>query len=297
MIVAGGVEEAVGSYSKVAPVRSGEEIMMPKLRVSDLSPVASTLLASLACRAEENRRPDAMIRDDCAGEILARFDEQEVKPLRLSGTDQTYTMMRARQFDRYASAFLTSHPGGMIVDLGCGLDTRSARVDDGSRLGLGLDLPEVIEARRNLLPEGPREQLFVGSVLEPVWMEVVAAEKRPAIFVAEGVFPYLPEAGLRQMLTTLAGKFSNCELAFDALSRFSIWLHSMHPLIRKAGVHLAWGMDDGRELEAWTPRLHLLEVWNYFAQNEPRLGMSNLMRFIPPLANANYLVRYRLGDE
>lgn len=268
---------------------------MDKLRVADLSPVARTLLAPLACRAEESRRPDAIIRDDRAREILARFKEEDIAPLKLSGADLIFTMMRARQFDRFARAFLDSHPGGIVVDIGCGLDTRAARVDDGRRLWFGLDLPEVVALRRMLVPANSRERLIEGSVTDPAWMEEIAAERKPVIFIAEGVFPYLPENDLRRMVTLLAERFSGCELTFDVLTRFSIRLHNMHPLLRKAGVHLKWGMDSGKELESWSKKIHLLEEWNYFTEKEPRLGMSNLLRFVPVMSKMNYLARYRMG--
>ncbi len=268
---------------------------LTKLRVADLPPVARTLLVPLECRAEESRRPDAMIRDDRAVEILARFEESGTAPLTMSVLDRTFTMMRARQLDRYTRAFLEMHPGGMIVDLGCGLDTRSARVDDGRRLWFGLDLPEVIAVRRTLIPALLRERLLSGSVADPAWMGAVAAQKRPAIFIAEGVFPYFEAGDVRRLIVDLSERFPGSELAFDALSRFSIRLHRMHPVIRNTGARLGWGMDDGREIEAWSPRIHLLERWNYFQDQEPRLGMAQLMRFVPPLANANYIVRYRLG--
>jgi O-methyltransferase involved in polyketide biosynthesis len=272
-----------------------KEETVGKLRVADLPPVARTLLVPLACRADESRRPDAMIRDDRAREILSRFEEEDTLALKMGGTDRTFTMMRARQFDRYARAFLGEQPGGMVVDIGCGLDTRSSRVDDGRRLWLGLDLPEVIAVRRTLIPEGPRERLLGGSVTDPAWMDGIAAEKRPAIFIAEGVFPYFEPGDVRRLIVNLSERFPGSELAFDALSWFSIRLHSLHPVIRKTGARLGWGMDDGREIEAWSPRIHLLEAWNYFKQKEPRLGIANLMRFIPPLANANFIARYRLG--
>jgi O-methyltransferase involved in polyketide biosynthesis len=265
------------------------------LRVADLPPVARTLLVPLACRAEENRRSDAMIRDDRAAEILARFDWEEIKPLRLSAVDHVFTMMRARQFDRWARAFLDAHPGAIVVDIGCGLDSRAARVDDRRRLWVGLDLPEVISLRRMLIPEGPRERLIEGSVADPEWMDGIAAERRPVIFLAEGVFPYLKGEDLRRMIARLADRFPGSELAFDALTKFSIRLHNLHPLLRKTGAHLQWGLDDGRELEYWTPYIHWLETWKYFDRFEPRLGISNLMRFLPVFSGVNYIARYRLA--
>jgi phosphatidylethanolamine/phosphatidyl-N-methylethanolamine N-methyltransferase len=64
--------------------------------------------------------------------------------------------MRVRQFDAFARAFLAGRPGGLVVDIGCGLDTRFDRLDDGQMSWLGLDLPEVISLRRQLLPNAER---------------------------------------------------------------------------------------------------------------------------------------------
>src|SRR4030042_4653387 len=90
-----------------------------KFRMPDLPPVARTLLIPLACRAEENKRSDAMIRDDVAQAVLARFDPKEIAPLRMAGADHVFTMMRAPQFDRQAQAFLGAPPDCGMVDTGC----------------------------------------------------------------------------------------------------------------------------------------------------------------------------------
>jgi O-methyltransferase involved in polyketide biosynthesis len=185
-----------------------------------------------------------------------------VKPLAL---EQIATMMRTRQFDRWAAAFLKAHPGGIVVDIGCGLDARPARVNDGGCIWFGLDFPEVIEVRKNLLPEGARERLIAGSVLDFAWMDAVAAEKRPVMFIAEGVFPYLEGRDVRSLVAALSERFPGGELGFDAINRFSVWIHSFHPAIRKAGVRLQWVLEDAKELESWSRHIRLLEEWDYYA--------------------------------
>jgi hypothetical protein len=45
-----------------------------------------------------------------------------------------------------------------VVDIGCGLDTCFDRLDDGQMAWLGVDLPEVIEPRREVLPDGDDDQ-------------------------------------------------------------------------------------------------------------------------------------------
>jgi O-methyltransferase involved in polyketide biosynthesis len=70
--------------------------------------------------------------------------------------EQVFFILRMREFDRLARAFLTEHPNGMIVDLGCGLDTRFERVDNGQVVWYGVEMPEVIELREEQLGETAR---------------------------------------------------------------------------------------------------------------------------------------------
>ncbi len=103
-------------------------------------------------------------------------------------------MMRARQFDRFGLGFLKEHPAGTVVDIGCGLDTRFGRLDNGQMHWVGLDLPEVIELRRSLLPATARSCLIGCSALDFTWMDEVSP---PVIFLAEGLLVYFMEEDVR----------------------------------------------------------------------------------------------------
>ena len=104
---------------------------------------------------------------------------------------------------------------------------------------------------------------------------------------------YSIEAEVKPVITALAERFPGGELVFDALTSFSARLHNRTPpVLKETGVRLNWGVDDPHALESWG--LRLVEKWGYFDQHEPRLGLANLMRFIPPLANMNYILHYRL---
>lgn len=268
--------------------------MQPKIKLDQLPPVARTLVISMGYRAIENQRPDAMIRDEQAAQLLARFDidfQSQVK----KDVDQVFTMMRASHFDQIANSFLASHPGGFLVDIGAGLDTRYKRLADTQARWFGLDFPEVICVRQNLFTDEPRATLIAGSVLDFDWMDKVAQENSPVIFLAEGVFPYLMEADIRRLVLALCQHFPGSELVFDGMSHFFVWLHGHNPSLKKAQVHLNWGIDDPHELEAWSPDIHLLDDWDYFQDREPRLGASNLMRFIPLFARGNLVLHYQLG--
>ncbi|MBI4732091.1 MAG: class I SAM-dependent methyltransferase [Chloroflexi bacterium] len=263
------------------------------MATTDLQGVSRTLLIPLACRASESARPDALLHDPRAAELLRAIAGGKDSLMGMGKMDQTFTILRACQFDRTARAFLDRYPAALVVDIGCGLDTRFDRLDDGRMTWLGLDLPEVVELRRSLLPDSERCQTLAKSMLDLSWLEAVARIGRPAIFLAEGVFVYFNETQVRSVVTALAGRFPGGELVFDALSTLVLKMHKRHPVLKKTGAHVDWSVDDPLELESWG--LRLLDRWGYFDQYEPRLGLANWMRYTPIVARSNFVLHYRLG--
>ncbi len=213
--------------------------------------------------------------------------------LGMSEHDRFFTVMRMRQFDTFARSFLARNRGGLVVDIGCGLDTRYYRLDDGQINWLGLDLPEVITLRQQWLPDADRCKSIAKSMLDLEWMDEVKQINKPVIFLAEGVFPYFSTRDVKPMLTAMAERFPAGELVFDAMAPFVMWLHKSSSVLKRSGAQVHWDAKNPTELEAWG--LRLLERWGYFDKPEPRLGAASLMRYIPPLANTVYVLRYRLG--
>lgn len=80
-----------------------------------------------------------------------------------------YTLLasaaRSANMDRYIRAFLERRPDGVIVQLGCGLETAYYRCDNGRSHWYAVDLPHVVEYRRELLPEPERETYLAGDPL------------------------------------------------------------------------------------------------------------------------------------
>lgn len=266
------------------------------MTVPNLQGVASTLLVPLACRALESTRPDAILRDPRAVEVYTALGGHRDFLMGMSAVDMFVTAMRVRQFDAFARDFLVRNPAGLVVDLGCGLDTRYDRLDDGRMSWLGVDLPEVIELRRRVLPDGARCKTLAQSMLEISWLDEVARFARPVIFLAEGVFPYFSTADVRPLLTAMAARFPAGELVFDAASRFISRHHNRtSSVLKRSGVRIRWDARNPQELETWG--LHLLAHWYYFDKPEPRLRAFRWIRFIPFMAKATGIFHYRLGDQ
>lgn len=67
-------------------------------------------------------------------------------------------------------------PDGVIVQLGCGLETTYYRCDNGKTRWYAVDLPHVIDYRRELLPESERETYLAGDAFSKDWIRQVRTD-------------------------------------------------------------------------------------------------------------------------
>jgi O-methyltransferase involved in polyketide biosynthesis len=149
---------------------------------SALGGVSETLLITLYLRAVESQRPDALIKDEKAVALVTQlgYNFDRIRQIPLSQVQKTTLILRSREFDRYARDFLSRHPGAVVVHIGCGLDSRFERVDNGLAEWYDLDLPEVIELRRKLIgDEGKRYHLLGRSALDKAWLDTVSVCNGP----------------------------------------------------------------------------------------------------------------------
>jgi len=274
--------------------------MNEKIQAQDLSAVSETMLGTLYSHAVESRRPDALIHDPRAEELVARIDYDFVHH-QMGEDDQAASCVRLRQFDRFAQAFLTAHPDGVVVHIGCGLDTRFDRVDNGQVTWYDLDLPPVIELRRKLLEETPRYKMIAASALDLAWLDIVDVHPgKPSFFIAEGVFMYFSDAKMRRLVLALRERFPGAELVFDVASPLIVRLQNLALARMKADFRIRWSLRHYNVLEQWTPGIRLLEAWYYTSLEEsiPRLKkLQTLLRLFPPLGKGMVILHYRLDQS
>ncbi len=271
---------------------------MSELTNPNLSGVAETMLITLYIRAMESRRPDALVKDERAEALVRQLDHETLRKT-LALTDdfsRVAVILKGREFDRFAQDFLRRHPEAVVVHIGCGLDTRFERVDNGRVQWYDLDLPDVIELRRKLAGgEGARHHFLAGSVLDNTCLEAVEAHRqRPCLCLAEGVLMYVQEAQVKSLVLTLHDHFPGAELVFDAFSPFMRWGHNMRVTRTRVGAHLHWGLKDGHDLERWGDGIRLLDKRFPFQYPEPRMRRALQMRLFPFLATAVGVFHYQL---
>jgi len=260
----------------------------------DLEGVPETLLLTLYNRAVESQRPDSILRDEQA----VRWVEQIDYDFSQFGDGSITHPIRAKVFDDWARAFLSRHPDATVVNLGAGLSSMYARIDNGTARFVDLDLPEAIAVRHRFVEEIDRHRVMAASALEPAWMEILDPE-RPVFFVAGGLLMYFEPDDVRTLLCTLADRFPGGEMAFDVIPT---WF-SRRSLNGKAQVAnftfppMPWALDFHHvsELETWHPRIEVAEQRDYTQGFRGRWGPIGWLALIPPLRNRymGALVRVR----
>ena len=269
-----------------------------KITLQRLSDVAETLLFPLYVRAIESQRPDAIFKDDRAVALVQRIDYDFSQLKFFDETDQASAALRTREFDRHTRDFLNRHPEAVVVHIGCGLDTRFERVDNGKVEWYDLDLPEAVELRKKLIGgEGARYHLLSCSVFDSTWLKTVSVHRqRPFLFLAEGVLMYFEEAQAKSLVLTLREHFPGAELVFDAVVPSVVWANNRRMATTRIRARYHWGLKHGKDLESWGDGIRLLDEWFFLDHPEPRIAITRWTRFLPPFAKANGIFHYRLGE-
>lgn len=268
---------------------------MARFKVQIADPISQTLLIPLWARALEQREAEPLVRDRLAAEIVEQID-YDWRRIRLSRGDLVQCVVRLREFDRFVRDFLLRHPSATVVHLGCGLDTRFQRVDNGLVRWIDLDLPDVIALRREFLPESERNRFVATSAFESDWLEQLdIPDSAPVLFVSEAMLVYFEGAQVRDLVVALTARCAGAELVTDTCTPLAVRLDNLHLRFTHAIARLRWAVRDPRDLEGWAHGIQLVESFYYFEHLEPRMGLPAWMARFPALSRATSIQRYRLG--
>lgn len=141
-----------------------------------------------------------------------------------TGNQSQYTLLasasRSANMDRHIQNFLKRKPDGVVIQLGCGLETTYDRNDNGQTQWYAVDLPNIIEYRRSLLPEPEKETYLSGDAFSDGWLRQIRRNMpdTPFLVTAGGLFHYFQEEKVLGLLQMLKG-FGNIELVFDTVNK------------------------------------------------------------------------------
>ncbi|MFV8050672.1 class I SAM-dependent methyltransferase [Mycobacterium sp. 48b] len=191
---------------------------MPVVDARHLTAISETALLTLHQRATEAARPDGIIEDPMAitlHEALG-YDYDNF------GRTHQATALRAVAFDTASRRYLQAHPRATVVALAEGLQTSFWRLDNGEVNWLSVDLEPIVRLRLQLLPSSDRLHYLAQSAFDHSWMDQVDAAGG-VLITAEGLFQYLEQDAVFDLIATCAARFPGGQLIFDSVPRFLSW--------------------------------------------------------------------------
>lgn len=272
--------------------------MTTKTKVN-LGRVQQTLLLTLWARAVEANQAEPILKDPKSVEVIEQIDYDFSKLSKAKGS-QVSICLRSLAFDNWVTSFLTENPTGIFVEIGCGLNTRFERVDNGKVHWFDLDLPDSMAVRQRFFSETDRRKFIAASVLDPSWIDTVkSAGNLPIMFVAEGVLIYLTEAEVKQVFTLLVENFPGALFAFDSMSPYMVKNQKQHDAMKYFAAKFQWGIKDIQSIQSWDNRYKILETLQMrmiASRYAHRLGLINSLIYqIPPFKNMYRLHLAQLG--
>ena len=220
-----------------------------------------TLLIPLYGKAKYQQ----IFSDEKAKSILETIN-YDFKRLKIPKKTATTLVIRAQKLDEITANFILAHPNGVILHLGCGLDSRCLRVIHETNPWFDLDFPEVIQLRKSFYEESDHYKMIGSSVTDLSWINQIPILNEPYLIIAEGLFMYLQEQNIKTLFREWKNRFSHIEIAFDAFSEYTVANISKHPSLQKTGAKIQWGIDHAEDIEYWVDGYKLLEEW-YFTQS------------------------------
>ena len=216
----------------------------------DFSTVEDTLYVPMLGRIYASEHFPAVLNDRKALEL------KPLLPQNLKGRDtQTqYTLMasavRSTNMDRCIQDFLKRSPDGVIVLLGCGLETTFFRNDNGHTVWYEVDLPSVVDYRRQLLGETDRDRLIAADAFGEEWIKTVRKNHptEPILVAASGLYYYFEEKTVVKLFEMLKN-YGKVELLFDTVNHSG--MKQMSKYMEQVGhsdAAMYFYVDRGKEL-------------------------------------------------
>ena len=274
-----------------------------------LTDVSKTAIVTLRSRVLESQKNKPIINDPMAKycfDKLVSFASEDEKALlfnrKLSLSLTNHVAIRARKYDSITNDYISKNSSSIVVNLGCGFDTRYWRIDNKKCEYIELDLPEIIEIKKEILKDHLSYELIDCSVLDTSWIDRVTAKgNRNVLLIAEALFMYLPKDHVINLFKTISDRFYHSQIVLEVVAEKytrGIWKKIAIMKVKKelgfdAGSVYNSGVKNAFELESYGNGIKVIDEWSYVEDPDIRprirkyMGLSRTQWTITATINEN----------
>ena len=204
-----------------------------------LNNISETMLITLYMRATDAKSEKPILNDKKSEEIISQIDYDFAK-FKNAWASYYGVLSRAKVMDNEIKKFITKYPDCVIVSIGCGLDTRFLRIDNGKIRWYNLDLPEVIEKRKLFFEPNERVTDIAKSAFDSAWTKDIKLEGKKLLIISEGVLMFFEEQQIKQFLEILTDNFDSFEAQFDLLYKGTVKMSKKHDTLKNMKVKFSY---------------------------------------------------------
>lgn len=267
---------------------------MTKMELS-LGDVQETALIPLAVKASETKRKNPRITDNKAVEIVEQLGIDTSKYDKFMSHEGVVS--RTMLFDGLARGFIEKHPDAVCLNIGCGLDNRIERVDNGRILWYDIDLPDSIEVRRKAFEDSDRRKMIAGNALENDWTSLVAKRKHTLV-IMEGLLMYFSKEQVGAALNVIRDNFGDSVLLCELMHPIVAGNSGMHDTVKNTNAKFGWGTKTGEELVPLCDGLKFIKEISFNDVMKKYTVRGLLFSVIPVIRNFNdRLAVYKLKGK
>lgn len=253
----------------------------------NINGVPETMLWTLHNRASEALLPDAIIQDELCIEIYKSIPYDYEKNF---GKPDYSHGFRSWFFDQQLKEWLQKHPGGIVLEMGAGLETQFFRIQDPSVRWYVIDVPESIAIRKKYIPEHKQLTNIAKSALDFTWLDDVPESEDGHAFISfQGLLMYFNETDVKELLQRTQKKYPNATMVFDTIPR---WLSkkATQKSWKKTPSYttppMPWGINRDEiqaTMQKWLPTHDQFFDINYSFRRWIHKGIYLLISIFPPL--------------
>jgi O-methyltransferase involved in polyketide biosynthesis len=269
--------------------------------------IAQTAFLTLQCHAKDATSSHPILSDVESIGILNVLKEitgfSGIHSNRIKKSLVNHIALRARQYDWFAKSFIEKYPKAAVVNIGCGMDNRFKRIDNGKILFYDLDFPDIINIKEKIIPPTSRYRQIAQSVFDFEWIKKI--DREHVFLLAEGVFMYCEPTDVKNLFHELHERFSNPEIVFEVFNSkwLTGWRGKMMAFRMKKELKLGeetvfkFGIADSDEIESWDSNYRLVQDWSYLDEEEANFPFKNLLRNMDALRKVLWTVHYVLESN
>ena len=218
-----------------------------------MKPISRTAFYCCGVRMRDAERDNPVCGDVYAKAFMNEEGLRILEAFKDETSPNASNVARHRIIDDLLRAELVADPNLRVVIIGAGFDSRAYRLEGGT--WVELDEPQVIAYKNERLPaadcENELQRIAIDFSTDSLEEKLSAfAGREPVTVVIEGVFAYLEEGEIRQLLQTLRRVFPRHKLICDLMSRefFEKYSKTMHEKITGIGASFKFTADDPEEV-------------------------------------------------